>query len=252
VNRRTLATAAALTASAALLAACGGGAAALDGDGASTARDNATPTPTPIERSHLSGRAEPDGRVLVVKLDNSRAALPHTGLTSADLVYVQQVEGGISRLAAVYSTRLPDQIAPVRSARETDAQLLPQLGAVPVGFSGSIRTVHQQVTNAGLIDVSADVGPKGYSRVGWRSAPHDLAADPAALLERAPGSPKARDMGWTFGATPKGGSPARTVTATMPAARVSFTYSAKTGRYAVALDGIPDRTKAEGQVARAR
>lgn len=228
-------------------AACGGS------DPAPSAADvtitpSATPKPTP-RSSLLSGRDEKDGPVLVVKLDNSNAAIPHIGLTSADVVYVQQVEGGISRLAAVYSTRYPKEVAPVRSARETDAQLLPQYGEVPLGFSGSVSSVHALIRKAGLIDVSEDLGGEGYYRLSDRNAPHNLAATPQTLLERADTRPAPQSVGFTFAkGVPAGGRAADTVTATMPAARIGFTYNASNDRYAVSLDGEPDRTAAEGQV----
>ena len=48
-----------------------------------------------------------DGPVLVVKLDNTPNSNPHAGLEDADVVYLEQVEGGLTRYAAVFSTRIP-------------------------------------------------------------------------------------------------------------------------------------------------
>ncbi|MGH8573186.1 MAG: DUF3048 domain-containing protein, partial [Gammaproteobacteria bacterium] len=58
--------------------------------------------------------------VLTVKIDNARPARPQTGLTLADVVYVEPVEGGISRLLAVYQSQYPPLVGPVRSTRLTD------------------------------------------------------------------------------------------------------------------------------------
>src|ERR1700752_3403825 len=58
------------------------------------------------------------GRVLAVKIDNIVDARPPDNLTSADIVYLLPVEGGLSRIFAVYSSRIPNVIGPVRSARE--------------------------------------------------------------------------------------------------------------------------------------
>jgi hypothetical protein len=57
------------------------------------------------------------GRVVVVKIDNIVDARPPTNLTSADIVYLVPVDGGLSRIVAVYSSRIPAVIGPVRSAR---------------------------------------------------------------------------------------------------------------------------------------
>jgi hypothetical protein len=47
------------------------------------------------------------GRVIVAKIDNIAQARPPTGLASADIVYLLPVEGGLSRIFAVYSSRIP-------------------------------------------------------------------------------------------------------------------------------------------------
>ena len=49
----------------------------------------------------------PDGPVYAVKIDNTAKAHPQRGLTKADVVYIEQVEGGVTRLAAVYSSTYP-------------------------------------------------------------------------------------------------------------------------------------------------
>src|SRR5436309_2495511 len=75
--------------------------------------------------------------VPAVKIDNIAAARPPTGLTSADLVYVLPVEGGLSRIMAVVSSRVPAVIGPVRSAREDDLELLAQFGRPAFAYSGA-------------------------------------------------------------------------------------------------------------------
>ncbi len=84
------------------------------------------PQPQPVPTtSPLSGReGGVDTPVMVVKYDNTPAAQPHRGLTSADVVYVEPVEWGLTRLAAVFSTDLPEAVGPVRSARISDIDLL--------------------------------------------------------------------------------------------------------------------------------
>src|SRR5260370_931943 len=64
------------------------------------------------------------GRVIVVKIDNIADARPPANLTSADIVYLLPVEGGLSRIFAVYSSRIAKVIDPVRRAREDDLALL--------------------------------------------------------------------------------------------------------------------------------
>jgi hypothetical protein len=72
----------------------------------------------------LSGLPGGDGPILVVKLDDTRSAHPQIGIEEADIVYIEQVEGGLTRLAAVFSSKIPQRIGPVRSARISDIELL--------------------------------------------------------------------------------------------------------------------------------
>jgi len=230
------------------LAACGSS--SDTGAPSTTGSPTATPipTPAPLPVSVLSGRPGTNGPVLALKIDNTARALPHIGLTDADIVYVQQVEGGLTRLAAIYSSNLPSRVAPIRSARETDAELLPMYGEIAFGFSGSVAGVHRLVTRAGLVDVSADRGPRGYTRLGNRPAPYNEAAAPETLIDRADGSVPARDVGFRFGTAPTGGTRAVSVTAIYPAARISMRYNAATNAWAYWLGSKQDRSS-QGVVA---
>jgi len=55
--------------------------------------------PAPAPPSTTTSTA-PAGSALVVKIDNVAAARPQTGLGAADVVYVEPVEGGLTRIAA--------------------------------------------------------------------------------------------------------------------------------------------------------
>ena len=72
----------------------------------------------------LSGRVGSDGPILAVKIDDTAPAHPQAGLEDADIVYIEQVEGGLTRLAAIFSSKIPEVIGPVRSARISDIEIL--------------------------------------------------------------------------------------------------------------------------------
>jgi hypothetical protein len=71
-----------------------------------------------------------------VKIDDTATARPQLGISSADIVYVEQVEGGLTRLLAVFGSTLPAQVGPLRSVRASDTQILAQYGPVGLAFSG--------------------------------------------------------------------------------------------------------------------
>ena len=91
----------------------------------------------PVRASLLTGLPVADGPVLAVKIDNTAPARPRVGLGSADVVYVEPVEGGLTRLNAVFSTRVPAEVGPVRSGRVSDAGILAGYGRVAFAYSGS-------------------------------------------------------------------------------------------------------------------
>jgi len=225
-----------------------GGLAACGSKDAPTALPSISVTPsvaetTPEPTSPFTGLAldGDGGSVLAVKIDNTASALPHIGLSSADIVYVEQVEGGLTRIAAIYASKKPDQIAPIRSARETDAELLQTYGKIPVAFSGSVASVHALIAAAGLQDVSEDKGELGYTRLTTRYAPYNLAGDPKVLVKRGTKTVHPRDVGLTFGDAPDGGKAAKSVTANFPSARIGFTYDADTNRWVYTLNGQKDQ-----------
>ena len=201
-----------------------------------------TPSPSPIVLlSPLTGLPEPTPKpVLVVKLDNTRNAQPHAGLGSADVVYIEEVEWGLTRIAAVFSSEVPDHIGPVRSARITDIDLLAQYGSPAFSFSGAQQKLWPMLEAASFEDVSANKGGEGYSRDSNRMAPYNYFADGKVMLERAPKASVSTDIGFLFAeAVPLGGRPATKVTAEWPYSSARFVYGPITGRYNVRLNGAP-------------
>src|SRR5690606_50165 len=75
---------------------------------------SAAPAPPPTH-PFTGERKGLNNPVLAVKIENTRPALPQSGVKAADIVYVEQVEGGETRLMAVYSSELPRRVGPVRS-----------------------------------------------------------------------------------------------------------------------------------------
>ena len=133
--KRVLLVIAALLSLTVLLAAC-----KKSGDTISTptaestpATVEATPAPTelpPYEANVLTGEPKgadyPEGqRITAVMVNNIVAARPQRGLSKADILFEIKVEGGITRLCAVFSDAdsIPE-VGPIRSGRDQFLQLL--------------------------------------------------------------------------------------------------------------------------------
>lgn len=174
--------------------------------------------------------------VLCVKIDNAARARPQAGLADADLVYVEPVEGGISRLLAVYQSRLPPVVGPVRSTRLTDLQLLANFGRPALAYSGAAADIAALVARAPVLDVSAEVRGGDYRRDRGRPMPHNLYGDAMAL--RRGGTPP-RDIGFRFGSTPPGGSPVPQTNVRYRATDIGVQWVPAEARWVISMDGAP-------------
>lgn len=190
------------------------------------------------------------GPVLAVKIDNVAQARPPTGLTKADIVYLIPVEGGLSRIFAVFSSQFPPVIGPVRSTREDDLELLRQFGRPAFAFSGAQPQLLPVVEHARIVDLyDGRVG--GYFRNLSQVAPHNLYARTSQLLAESRGASKAHDIGFRFGPAPSGGKPASSFSVSYPAASFGFRWSARRSSWLVGMDGTPAGSVEDGQLAAA-
>ncbi|TMF62439.1 MAG: DUF3048 domain-containing protein, partial [Chloroflexi bacterium] len=123
-------------------------------------------------------------RPLYVKIDNNAHARPHYGIGKADQVYEWLVEGLTTRLAAVFHSQEPGIIGSVRSARITDAPIVPSLGAAFVYSGGGpeeLMRLNYDDTVHRYIDLRPGYG-WGY-RVPFREAPYNYFTTYQALRD---------------------------------------------------------------------
>ena len=192
--------------------------------------------PEAAERNVLSGREGRNGPVLAVKIDDTTAAHPQIGLEDADVVYIEQVEGGLTRLAAIFSSVIPERVGPVRSARISDIDILAQYGRVAFAYSGAQKKLLPVIDAANLQNLGAQAQPPSiYTTDPNRVAPVAmvLRADllMAKVAEKNYQISSAKNVGWSFGDAPQGGKPTQAVTMYWPAARYSAEWSESESRW---------------------
>jgi Protein of unknown function (DUF3048) N-terminal domain/Protein of unknown function (DUF3048) C-terminal domain len=193
------------------------------------------PSPPPV--SPFTGLPTDLGAsVLAVKIDNAVVARPQRGLEQADLVYVEPVEGGLSRLLAVYQSHVPPVVGPVRSTRASDVELLANFGRPALAFSGAAASVQALVAAAPLLNVSELARPNNYHRDWRKRMPHNLYGD--ANLLRQGGTPP-RDIGFRFGPPPPGGSPVQQTEVRYPATAIEVQWVPAESRWVISMDGSP-------------
>ena len=200
--------------------------------------------------SALSGKEAVDGPIVVVKVDDTDDAHPQVGIDKADLVYIEQVEGGLIRLAAIFSTEIPPRIGPVRSARISDIDLLSQFGKVAFFYSGAQSKFIPVIRAANLHDLGAErESSKLYVRDPARFAPYNLILIGNQVKERISNLDvvTASNINWSFGKAGqilKASDPISSVTVRWPAAKYQANWNGKTwdllhdGKLDVTSDGV--------------
>ena len=148
--------------------------------------------------------AEP-APVMAVKIDNHKDARPHTALEDADIVFVEKVEGGLSRLLGLYSSKFPEGMGPVRSARAYNVEQLRMFDRPVLAYSGAREGVVDLIEKSPLYGVSHDDFPDAYFRGGDNEAPHNLYAHPDKILAEAPDASESKDIGFRFADDGTGG-----------------------------------------------
>ena len=193
----------------------------------------------------LSGREGSDGEILVVKIDDTVSARPQIGVDRADVVYIEQVEGGLTRLAAVFSSEIPTLIGPIRSARISDIEILAQYGRVVFAYSGAQSKMLPVISAANLNDYGAQrQSPTIYTRDESRTSPTNMVLRADLLLEKVRSDGReiaqSRTVGWTFGDLPNGGTAITDAKINWPAASYEVKWSPTEERWLVFNNGVPN------------
>jgi hypothetical protein len=152
-----------------------------------TGNSTAPPAPCPLTGvAPRHGKPVPQRPALAVKVENTSAAYPLTGLDHADIVYEELVEGGITRFMAVFQCSSAGRVGPVRSARTTDPKLLVQFERHAIlAFSGAQHAVMRVVEQSGVTPFTETSGGPAFSRDAGRAVPHNLFVNAATLWARA-------------------------------------------------------------------
>jgi hypothetical protein len=191
----------------------------------------------------LSGREGVDGPVLAVKIDDTVSARPQIGIDKADVVYIEQVEGGLTRLAAIYSSEIPTRIGPIRSARISDIDILAQYGKVVFAYSGAQSKMLPVIAAANLNDYGAQrQSPTIYTRDELRRSPFDMVLRADLLMEKVRGDGReiatSKSVGWSFGDLPSGGIAIKGAKMSWPAATYEVTWSTLESRWLISNNGV--------------
>jgi len=197
------------------------------------------PTSKAVALNPLTGIGpSPSGPVIAVKLDDTAAGRPSLGVDKADVIYIEEVEGGLSRMVAVFASSKPRARA-VRSIRSSDPELLGQYGSIIVVASGGGRQALKILDSSTLHSVINDRGQVGFTRDPSRPAPYNVVSD-LAKVSAAVKADGVHNVGFTWAARDPRlavAKPATAVSTQVGSTRVGFVWDPGLARYVRTVDG---------------
>ena len=161
--------------------------------GPNSADNSASTSPSPTKpaiptwpmtgiESKTASKTKP---VLVIKVENDPSVRPQSGLDSADIVFEELVEGGITRFCTIFQSKLPKEIGPIRSVRHVDASIASPIADYFV-FSGGARPTLRYLRSNLPQDVKIlTEGAPGMHRTNYHYAPHNLFLNPQTLVAQS-------------------------------------------------------------------
>ena len=171
-----------------------------------------SPTPEPVYvTAPLTGaqylEGSPEALALATpsvacKIDNSFAARPQQNLNRTDVVFDEMVEGGLTRLVAIWhsqlaatagSTMATNGVGPVRSIRPMDPDIISPFGGI-VCYSGGQQIFVNLMRKTNVFNASetTEQGNGTFKRSKDRIAPHNVIVD-VKLLSANHADPAGKD-----------------------------------------------------------
>jgi len=208
------------------------------------------PKPEPKVNPYTGFGPVPQRSTIAVKIDDTAPGRPQVAINKADIVYVEAVEGGLTRLAAIFGTYHPKAVGYVRSTRPSDPELLIQFGKITEAYSGGAHDSLPKLYRSGIRSWSNDGGAGFYTRRARAASSYiNLTVNLNGVASQVK-TPHPHDIGWTFARKLKGlhlhtkkGYTVRTeVTGSYAhGTPVVFHWKRKLNKYVRFIGGVPQR-----------
>ena len=231
-----------------------------------TAGPSASPTPTvtkpvktyvyaPLTGARYEAGTNPalDGPSVACKIDNLGVARPQVNLNQTDMVFDELVEGGLTRLVAVWHSRMPEQVGPVRSIRPMDPDIVSQFGGIVCYSGGQLKFVKlMQATSVFNANETEEQGKGTFARATDREAPHNVIVN-VAKLQQAHAELAPPQKGFFFAPIAEQATAAQTGIAVdkfkvyFPSALAEWAPSADGTRWLRTQDGAPHMDIVDGK-----
>jgi len=122
-------------------------------------------------------------QLIAVMINNEPGAIPQSSLDEADYLYEALIEGGATRIMAIYHHTYPKKIGPIRSARPYFMQIAKSIGAYYVHCGGSPQAYRlfkqNYINHIDAIYTGSDI----FYRTRDRKATHNLYSSMEKLIK---------------------------------------------------------------------
>jgi len=238
-----------LAAAATLATACGGGshhkveaAPTTPSATPTTPSPSAAPVLCPLTGTPVQAGQSAHRVALAVKIDNIDLARPQSGVDKADVVVEELVEGGLTRLFAVFQCDSAANLGPIRSARSSDADMLALLHGSVFGYSGANPAALPPIRAHGnTVLIAYDDMPAYFHRSSARPAPHNVYSDTKTVLNAGLARRKnltAPKPLFTYGDAPASAPAATNATMSWPEASAAWRWNGSS--WLRTQNGTPD------------
>lgn len=127
----------------------------------------------PIQKKLTIIDEDSNSRPIAVMIDNNVGNNSHYGLQQAYLTYEIIVEGGLTRLMAIYKDKNVSQIGPIRSSRHYFLDYCLENGAIYAHFGWS-PYAKDDIKKLDINNINGLYDSTPFWRVNWLYAPHNV------------------------------------------------------------------------------
>jgi hypothetical protein len=182
------------------------------------------------------------GPSVACKVDNSEGARPQQNLNKTDMVFDEMVEGGLTRFVAVFHSQILTTdadakaigVAPVRSIRPMDPDIISQFGGIVCYSGGQLKFVNMmRATKVFNASETTEQGNHTFSRLTTREAPHNVQVNVKLLAANHP-EIAAPQQGFDFAADQ---ATATAVTSGNPVSRIKVAFPSALAEWVPSADG---------------
>jgi len=213
--------------------------------------DNVTELINPLTGEETDDENLPKQRPWLVVMNTLNTVnIPQAGISQADILVEFVVEGGITRMLAVFQD-LPNvqgEIGPVRSARHSMIEVTQAFDGI-FAHAGESFMARDAINNWGIDAFDGNGGAPGFYRDPNRMAfgtEHSMMTTAEGLLQNAEGIRTEHEsdwnLGWTFSKEPVAEDAADALIVDVwhsGGKNTLFEYDAEVGRYVITMHGAP-------------